>query len=182
MTQPLAARPLAQPAIRPEPAWPLANAPTLGWPVLIVDDDRDVRQALGDLLTRWKVSFDLAATAEEALAWLDEGRRYGLVLADYRLPGSRNGLDLIAAVKTNHPEPQPSCALITGDFDPQLIGAAQAHGVPLFHKPLRPAKLREMIGLQSPSDLTPSRSGSAAHPSRAQASPAREDVRDATSA
>ena len=130
---------------------PAFSGPTLIWsrdlPILIVDDDRDVRMALGDLLSRWGVRHEVAIDADDALARIAGGLRYGLVLADYRLPGSLNGLDLIATITQRHPAPAPACALITGDFDPTLIGTAQARGVPLFHKPLQPAKLRALLGL-----------------------------------
>ena len=116
-------------------------------PLLIVDDDRDVRAALGDLLARWGVRFDAAIDAEAALAHIDGGARYGLVLADYRLSGDTNGLDLIDAISRRHPLPVPPAALITGDFDSGLIAAAHAQGVPVMHKPLRAADLRTLLGL-----------------------------------
>ena len=146
-----------QPLTMPPGILPPAAAET-GWsgpklkvsrdlPVLIVDDDRDVRIALADLLGRWKVRVDIAAGADEALAHIDAGNCYGLVLADYRLPGALNGLDLVAEIARRHSAPPPAFALITGDFDPGLIGAAHARGVPLFHKPLKPARLRTLLGL-----------------------------------
>ena len=116
-------------------------------PVLIVDDDADVRAALSDLLTRWNVRFDMVAQAADALARVSAGSTYRAVLADYRLPGTLNGLDLITELRLVHPAPAPACVLITGDFDPELIRAAEALGVPLFHKPLRPEKLRGLLGL-----------------------------------
>jgi signal transduction histidine kinase len=120
-------------------------------PLLIVDDDQEVRVALGDLLTRWGVRFDSVAGADEALAQVDRGARYGLVLADYRLPGPLNGLELIAAIEQRHPAPAPARALITGDFDPDLISTAHGRGVSLLHKPVAAAKLRSLLGLPDPS-------------------------------
>lgn len=117
-------------------------------PVLIVDDDRDVRAALGDLLTRWNVRFDLAIDAQDALRGIDGGARYGLVLADYRLPGAMNGLDLVAAIAQRHERPLPQFALVTGDFSRDLISAAQARDIPLFHKPLKPSDLRLILGIE----------------------------------
>ena len=119
--------------------------------LLIVDDDASVRSALADLLTRWGVPFDAAADAGAALALVDCGARYGLVLADYRLPGRLNGLDLIAALAIRHAPPAPSAALITADFGPELIGQARAAGVPVISKPLRPAQFRALLGLPAQS-------------------------------
>jgi DNA-binding NtrC family response regulator len=114
---------------------------------MIVEDDKDVAAALADLLTRWQVAFELFPDGSAALAAIAEGRRYGLVLSDYRLPGSLNGLGLIEAVKARHPLPQPEAILITGDFDSALIGKAHARGVPLLHKPLGAGVLRTLLDL-----------------------------------
>jgi signal transduction histidine kinase/CheY-like chemotaxis protein len=119
-------------------------------PVLLVDDDRDVRGALGDLLGRWGVHYEAFADAHTALARISAGGRFGLTLADYRLTGNINGLELIAAIAVHHPAPQPPAVLITGDFDAALLAAADAYGVPLLHKPLRPADLRVLLGLSRP--------------------------------
>jgi signal transduction histidine kinase len=124
----------------------------MGWgvrtlPVMVVEDDQDVRAALGDLLTRWNVRYDMFADAEPALERVAAGTRYGLVLADYRLPGAMNGLDLIAALMERHPAPFPETVVITGDFDSALIAKAHAQGVPLLHKPLRADVLRRLVGV-----------------------------------
>jgi len=122
----------------------LPRDPTL--PVLIVEDDRDMRGALGDLLSRWGVRHETAADAGEALSRVEGGSRYGLVLSDYRLGGSVNGLDLLSAIIERHPSPAPAPALITGDFDSALIRDAHHRGVPLLMKPLRPTDLRALLG------------------------------------
>ena len=111
-------------------------------PILIVDDDRDVRLALGDLLRRWGVRFDEAADGEAALAMIDAGAEYGLILADYRLSGRMSGLDVLSAIGARY-----AGALITADFDPALIAAARDVGVPVIQKPVQPAQLRAMLGL-----------------------------------
>jgi signal transduction histidine kinase len=116
-------------------------------PVLVVEDDLDVRTALADLLTRWHVRFDMVADAGLALDRVAKGGRYGLVVADYRLGGSMNGLDLIGALAACHPAPLPDAVLITGDFDSQLVVRAHEERIPLLHKPLRPDVLRHLIGL-----------------------------------
>jgi signal transduction histidine kinase len=115
--------------------------------LLIVDDDPLVRMALADLLGRWEIRFDVAADGAGALALVDGGARYGLVLADFRLPGRLNGLDMIAAIAERHPQPLPAAALITADFDPALIAAARTAGVPVIPKPLRPPQLRELLNM-----------------------------------
>ena len=114
-------------------------------PILVIDDDEDVRTALSDLLTRWNVRFDAVVHPDEAIALVTAGKTYRLVLADYRLPGRMTGLDLIAELKSLHPAPAPAFVLITGDFDPELMRTAQLSNVPLFHKPLRPERLLALV-------------------------------------
>jgi CheY-like chemotaxis protein len=147
LAQPACPPPLApaQPGIVTEGSVTLARRHDL--PLLIVDDDRDVRAALADLLRRWDVPFDDAADSETALALVAGGARYGLILADYRLGRGLNGLDLIAAIVARHGDRPPAAALVTADFDPDLIVAARALGIPVIPKPLRPAQLRALLGV-----------------------------------
>ena len=98
-------------------------------PVLVVDDDHSVRLALADLLTRWGVRFDLAEDGGQALLLAEGGARYGLVLADYRLPGGLNGLALIDAVASRQSGAKPVGVLVTADFDPGLMVGARQAGV-----------------------------------------------------
>lgn len=149
---------VVQPRLIPQPSVPLPLDTILSdravavlrkgdRPILIVDDDRDVREALADLLRRWGVEFEAVADADAADALVAAGASFSLVLADYRLAGPVNGLDLIVALRARHPAPVPDAALITGDFDASLIAAADRHGVPVIHKPLKPEKLRRLLGL-----------------------------------
>ena len=124
---------------------PLRRANDL--PILIVDDDRDVRAALADLLGRWGVAFDAAADGEAALKLVGEGTRYGLVLADYRLAGGMTGLELILAILGKDAGQTMAAALVTADFDPALIGRARSAGIPVIPKPLRPLQLRSLLGM-----------------------------------
>lgn len=116
-------------------------------PVLIVEDNDDVREALADLCRRWGVEPIAVDSAEAAVALVAGGRRIGALLSDYRLGGGRNGLDLIADVAARHPDPAPLAVLITGDVDPQLMQAAEQRGVPLLVKPLGRDDLRRLLGL-----------------------------------
>lgn len=145
VTQPKASRrSLDQVRGLPLPGW--SSPRTL--PVLVVEDDEDVRIALANLLTLWRVEFEMFAEGDSALAHIASGARFGILLADYRLAGSMNGLDLVSAVMARHPAPRPEAVLITGDFDPELIARAHERQLPLLHKPLRPQVLRNLLGLE----------------------------------
>jgi signal transduction histidine kinase len=147
---------ISQPALPPSTGTSATVAPRIEavrWdaalPLLIVEDDRDVRNALGLLLRTWGLRFEALADAASALAAIEAGNRYGLILSDYRLGGSMNGLDLITQIKELRSTPAPSTVLITGDVDPSLISAAHALGVSLLLKPLNPKDLRTLLGLSA---------------------------------
>lgn len=57
-----------------------------GW-LLIVDDDRDVREALDAVLEAYDYDVGLAAGGDEALALLGKRGRATLALLDLRMPG-----------------------------------------------------------------------------------------------
>jgi len=48
----------------------------------------------------------------------------------------------------------PAC-LMSGDTDPVLMQACRDAGVPLLHKPVRPAKLRTLLRRLAQSDSMP---------------------------
>ena len=148
LTQPTSAR-LEQLEGGASPALARAVARDRALPVMVVEDDRDVAAALADLLTRWQVGHEIFADGPAALESVAAGRRYGLVLADYRLTGSLNGLELIEAIRNGHPRPAPDSLLITGDFDSGLIGRAHALDVPILHKPVSADLLRTLLVLNA---------------------------------
>ena len=150
LTQPACPPPvtLTQHSIAPERITPhTACDPQTALPVLIVDDDRDVRLAIADLLTRWQVRFDIAADAHAALLLIDTGTPYRLVISDYRLAGGMNGLELVAAIRTRRSAEPPEAVLVTATLDPELVAAARSAGLAVIPKPLRAPQLRRLLGM-----------------------------------
>ncbi len=70
-------------------------------PIWIVDDDRSIRWVLEKALTRANLPCRSFASANEALAALDEDVPQALV-SDIRMPGT-SGIELLQAVKARHP-------------------------------------------------------------------------------
>lgn len=66
-------------------------------PVLVIDDDPDIREALGSVLELEGYSVAAFGDAREALAWLDAGHVPGVVLLDLMMPGM-NGWEFLTAV------------------------------------------------------------------------------------
>ncbi len=69
--------------------------------ILVVDDDENMRTALGEALARGGYSVDLAADAAGGLLKLEAGE-YRLVVADIRMP-KKGGLEFLDEVKALRP-------------------------------------------------------------------------------
>jgi two-component system chemotaxis response regulator CheY len=67
-------------------------------PILVVDDDEDIREAVRDHLERSGYDVTLASSAAGALARLKAGLRPAVMLVDYLMPGG-TGVDLIVACR-----------------------------------------------------------------------------------
>jgi signal transduction histidine kinase/ActR/RegA family two-component response regulator len=122
-----------------------AREPLEGCAVLVVEDDRQIRDAMTLLLEQWKCRVATAASEAEvdgALARL--GVAPDMVIADYRLPEGRTGLHAIAQVRARHP--RVAAAITTGDVSAAALLEMQAANLPILHKPLRPARLRALLG------------------------------------
>ena len=121
---------------------PLARLPDI--PVLVVDNEPDILAGMTTMLTNWGCRVASAETAAQALAIATRAdSEIAIVLADYHL-GDSDGLELIAALRARI-DPALPAALLTADRTPAVRNAAEAAGVALLHKPLKPAALRAIL-------------------------------------
>jgi len=72
--------------------------------ILIVDDEKDVCEALKESLNREGYEVEVCYTGVDALALLNE-KKYDLVLIDVRLEGRISGIDLIKKAVEITPKP-----------------------------------------------------------------------------
>jgi len=113
--------------------------------IVVIDDERAVRQGMQVLLADWGCDSVLAASGDDALAELAiRGRAPDVILADYRLREGRTGPEAIRAVQAAWGENIPAI-IVTGDTAPERLREAQASGFRLLHKPLPPARLRAVL-------------------------------------
>lgn len=75
----------------------------LSFRVLIVDDEPNIRAGLAKGLASEVDFVETAASVHEALEKFDSGD-FQLVITDVRMPGERNGLDLVSLVQQRKPE------------------------------------------------------------------------------
>jgi PAS domain S-box-containing protein len=134
-------------ARRARSAYRRVAAPDLGdlkgMRVLCVDNDVAILDGMQALLGQWGVAVLKARNSAQATQLCDQWA-VDAVLADYHLGDDVDGIELLAALRK--PRPALAAALISADHDAELTRAAHKAGVPLLHKPLRPAALRALLG------------------------------------
>jgi len=112
--------------------------------VAFIDDDESILEAMVDIFDQWGVALAAGEDGEQVRAELEElGRKPDIILSDYRLKDGRTGVEAIAILQEAF-GPVPA-ALLTGDTAPETIRALRQSGLPVLHKPLKPAKLRAFL-------------------------------------
>jgi two-component system response regulator FlrC len=107
-------------------------------PVLVVEDDAPLREALADTLQLAGYSVMPAADAEQALAWLDRGAP-GLVLSDVQMPGM-DGHALLRAIKARRPEIPVLIMTAYGQIE-RAVEAMRDGAADYLSKPFEPERL-----------------------------------------
>ena len=125
----------------PEPV--PAAASLEGCAVLVVEDDRDIRNAMTLLLEGWNCRVATAASGADADAALAQlGSAPDIVIADYDLAGE-NGIQVIDRIRGTHSGIEG--ILVSGDVSREAITQADLSRYPMLHKPVRPARLRATL-------------------------------------
>jgi CheY-like chemotaxis protein len=109
-------------------------------PVLIVDDEPEVADALAETLEALGAAATVVTTAGEARALLAEPGRFDAVFCDLRMPGA-GGIGLYRAVVAEQPRLRRRFCFVTGDVvggPAALRDLADEHGgtpPPMLEKP-----------------------------------------------
>jgi signal transduction histidine kinase len=113
--------------------------------VLLIDDERAIREATRELLRPMLVDVIVAATIAEAVDLARQSSaQIDLILSDWRLRGQENGVDAVRAVRAVCGDSTPA-VLITGDTSPELLKLAHERGLVILHKPLQPRELMRLV-------------------------------------
>lgn len=125
----------------------VADAPMPGMRrVLVVEDDADSRHALLGLLRSWGCEALGAAGLTDSLALLDAGFAPEALVVDLRLADGANGIDAVQALRSALQRDALPAVLVTGDVGSAHMRSAQAAGLPVMAKPVKPAQLRAFLG------------------------------------
>ncbi|MDR3671828.1 MAG: response regulator [Holophaga sp.] len=112
-------------------------------PILLVDDEADLRTNLKEALTQDGYQVEDAADANAALALMGV-RHYPVVLTDLSMPGGPSGFQLIEAVKAN--DPLTLCVVITAYASMETAIQAVKYGAYDFvQKPFKLAEIEAVL-------------------------------------
>jgi signal transduction histidine kinase/ActR/RegA family two-component response regulator len=113
--------------------------------ILVIDDEKEILNAMSAILRAWKCRVLTASSAEEAARIAGEtSTPPDLIVCDYRLRNEATGTDAIQAVQQVLKRSVPAI-IMTGDTAPERIREAQASGHALLHKPVKPAQFYAVL-------------------------------------
>ena len=113
--------------------------------VLVIDDEREILDAMQTLLSKWGCEVVVAVSLDNAVSELSEKKiAPDLILSDLRLSDTDTGIDVLDSLRRQFGESIPGI-LITGETAPEQIEAARNSGYILLQKPVQPARLRTVI-------------------------------------
>ncbi|GHC16846.1 MULTISPECIES: PAS-domain containing protein [Gemmobacter] len=137
----------AEPGVEALPAPPRiepAARPTPDRIVFLIENEPDLRRALGLMLEKWGMTVLDAANAEEAEALIEEiGILPDVFIVDQQLGEGRSGLDFLREIRARHPHLPVS--LITAGRETGIRRACLDLGAELFLKPLDPRALESWL-------------------------------------
>ncbi|MGQ0566643.1 MAG: PAS-domain containing protein [Gemmobacter sp.] len=115
-----------------------------GLVVLLIENDREMRQALCLLLEKWDVQVIDVGSGPEAMALLHEtGLMPDALLVDFQLDEGARGTDLIADILAMT-GPLPA-RIVTANRTPAVLDLCRVLSLEVLHKPIDPVGLRSFL-------------------------------------
>ena len=111
--------------------------------IAVVDDERDVREGLAELLGQWRCRPVAAASTAELFKQLGN-ERPDAVIADYRLREHQTGVGAATALRARFGASLP-VLIMSGDTTQEIFTVVSEQRLPLLSKPVRAARLRAAL-------------------------------------
>ncbi|MFO7958885.1 MAG: response regulator [Candidatus Brocadiia bacterium] len=111
-------------------------------PILIVDDEKNIRMTLAHSLKPLEAEVDTAVNAEEGLSKLEE-KDYGVILLDLRLPGM-HGMEMLRRVAELRPDVHVIIITAYGTVE-SAVEAMKLGAVDYLQKPFSPQEIRDIV-------------------------------------
>ncbi|HVH81339.1 MAG TPA: response regulator [Stellaceae bacterium] len=103
--------------------------------ILVLEDEDQVRDLISEVLAEAGFDVATAATGWEAVALVEE-KKFDLIVADIRLPGGLDGLQVAQHLRSR--QPGLKCLFVSGQRDPVICDPALDD---FIAKPFRPHEL-----------------------------------------
>ncbi|MCB0533033.1 MAG: response regulator [Lewinellaceae bacterium] len=125
------------------------NQDMLNRKLLLVDDDPDSRDILGEMLTGFGFQVSLAASGEEALEMIktayDAGDAFEVLIVDWKMPGL-NGLDTVRHIRRQIEAYVPAIIMVSAYGRGDVIKQARDEGLNAYLlKPVNPSILYNTV-------------------------------------
>ncbi|MCE5277765.1 MAG: response regulator [Planctomycetaceae bacterium] len=111
-------------------------------PVLVVDDEKNIRLTLSQALETLDLKVDCAINGEEALAALEK-KSYGLILLDLKMPGM-DGIEVLRRVRQSRPDIKVIIITAHGTIE-KAVEAMKLGAVDFIQKPFVPREIRDLV-------------------------------------
>lgn len=122
-----------------------------GLRVLVVDDDAPIRSGLEAVLTSWGCQ---VAGYDSAVECMDDRERAwipDIMLVDFRLRQGQTGDKVTEELRGFFGSDIPAI-IVTGETSPEPLQRIAEAGLPVLHKPLKPARLRAALSMAGKRD------------------------------
>jgi DNA-binding NtrC family response regulator len=111
-------------------------------PVLVVDDEKNIRLTLSQALESLGLESDTATNGEEALDKLTK-KEFGLILLDLKMPGM-DGMEVLRQLRTIRPDIRVIIITAYGTVE-SAVEAIKLGAVDFVQKPFAPGEIRKLV-------------------------------------
>lgn len=111
-------------------------------PILIVDDEKNIRFTISQALESFKVPVETAMNGEEALQKM-KSTEYGLVLLDLKMPGM-DGMEVLKRIRSDWPSVRVMIITAHGTMD-SAVDAMKLGAVDFIQKPFSVKEIRKAV-------------------------------------
>lgn len=112
-----------------------------GYHIVVLDNDKAIRDALSSLLSDWGASIDACHTGEEVMQLANKPH---LIIADYHLDNDDNGVDVIRRVREHWGETIPAL-VATADPNESVRERVVEVSAQFLPKPVKQAALKRLL-------------------------------------
>jgi len=119
------------------------DIPIKNKPILVVDDEKNIRLTVSQTLESLGLKTDSASTGEEALAKLRE-KEFGLILLDLNMPVV-DGVEVLRQVRKYRPDLRVIVMTAYGTRE-LAVEAIKLGAVDVIRKPFVPEEIRKRVG------------------------------------